>query len=122
MEKNNRPQSRRGAALIIALVLLAVIATVASIVLTQILRDRLEQRTGLIRRQTALLLDDALRNAEVRRAFDSQFFGETVTFVPDRQPFSGTFQVTTHYRDGNFIAEVEYHNEKGTLIRMTSQR
>ena len=118
MHKNQQP--RYGAALIIALVLLAVIATVSSMVLMQILRDRQEFRTELIRRQVSLLSDDALRNAEAQRKADPDFSGDTITFGPEQQPFNGTFRVTTQYKDDHFVAEVEYSGEKGRIIHRES--
>jgi len=119
--KNNMPIPRYGAALIIVLVLLAVIAVIASTALTQILRNRQETQKDLIRRQADLLIEDALRNAEVRREADSVFSGETITLGPEQQPFTGTFRVTTRYQDDRFVAEIEYdENEVRRLIRRSS--
>ena len=109
---------RRGAALIIALVLLVVIVAVASVTLPQILRDRQELRLELVRGQAQWLLDDALRHADAKRRIDSEFSGETMTLGPDHQPFDGIFLVTTQYKDERFHAEVEYRDRKGkTLYR-----
>jgi type II secretory pathway component PulJ len=101
----------------IALVLLAVIAAVSSLVLVQILRDRQEARVELIRRQVNLLSEDALRHAEAQREVNPDFSGETVTFGPDQQPFGGTFKAATQYKDGHFVADVEYSGENGKIIR-----
>jgi type II secretory pathway component PulK len=120
MHKTQQP--RRGAALIIALVLLAVLATIASTVLIQILRDRQELRQDLLRQQVGRLLDDAIRNAEVRREADSEFSGETITLTPDQHPFDGTFRVTTQYENDRFVAVVEYRNEKGKMINVVRQK
>jgi len=120
MHKNQLP--RNGAALIIALVLLAVIATVSSMVLMQILRDRQEARTDLIRRQVGLLSDDALRSAKLQREDNPEFFGETITLGPDQQPFGGTFRVTTQYKDDHFTAEVEYSNKKGEIMHVSTTK
>ena len=115
---NTTNQPRRGAALIIALVLLAVLGVIASTVLTQMLRDRQEARMDLIRRQAALLCDDALRMSEKHRAANSEFSGKTITLGSDQQPFPGTFRITTQYQNENdrFAVEVEYRNEKGKLM------
>jgi type II secretory pathway pseudopilin PulG len=117
----NVTQPRRGAALIITLVLLTLIGVVASMTLPQILRDRQEARMELLRTQSRQLLDDALRNAEAKRQSDSEFSGETFTLGPDHQPFPGTFLITTKYQDDRFNAEVEYRHEKGTIL-YTAQR
>ena len=109
-------QNRRGAALLIVIVLLALLAIVAGTVLPQMLRDRQESRKDLLRTQSRQLLDDALRNAEVKRKADPAFSGETLTFGPDSQPFPGTFQVTTRIEDDVFAAEVEYRTEKGKSL------
>jgi len=119
MDKNRQP--RRGAALIIAMVLLAVVGIVAATALTQILRNRQQTRTDLIRQQADLLIEDALRNAEGRRAADSEFSGETITLGPDQQPFHGTFRITTRYQDDRFVAEIEYiENDIRRLSRRSS--
>ena len=121
MNKNNR--NRSGAALIIALVLLAVIGVIASTVLAQMLRDRQETRLDLICRQADLLLDDALRIAERQREADSEFTGKTITIGSDQQPFPGTFRITTQYQSeiDRFAVEVEYSNEKGKLIHVAKR-
>jgi len=102
---------RRGAALIIAIVLLAVLGIVAGIVVPQIVRDRQKTRLDLLRTQTRQLLDDALRHAERKREGDSEFTGETWTLGPDVQPFSGSFRITTRFENDAFVAEVEYRDE-----------
>jgi len=119
--RNNMKPTRRGAALIIALALLAIIAVIASTALTQILRNRQEAQKNLIRQQAELLLHDALRNAEMQRADvqcrdDSEFSGETFTLTSEQQPLGGEFQVTTQYEETGFAAEVEYRNKQGTVI------
>ena len=113
---HKHPPNRRGATLIITLVLLACLAIVAGVVLPQILRDRQESRMELVRTQSRQLLDDALRNAEVKRNIDPEFSGETFVLGPDSQPFPGTFQVTTRFENDAFIAEVEYRSEQGQII------
>ena len=108
--------NRRGAALIIALVLMACLAIVAGVVLPQMFRDQQESRKELIRTQSRQLLDDALRNAEAKRSIDSEFSGEALTLGPDSQPFSGTFQVTTRFANDAFAGEVEYRDREGKII------
>ena len=108
--------NRRGAVLIVALVLLAVLGIVAGTALPQILRDRQENRKALVRIQSQQLLDDALRSAEAKRQFDSEFSGEELTLDSEHQPFSGTFQITTNYQDDRFNAKVEYRDEKGKIL------
>jgi len=114
MYRNNR--TRRGAALVVALVLLAFLGIIASVALPQILRDRQEGRMELVREQTERLLDDVLRKSEAQRKSDPEFSGEILTLGPDCQPFPGTFLVTTKYQDGAFAAEVEYRNNKEKLL------
>ena len=116
MSKNSPTQSnRRGAALIVAIVLLAVLGIVAGIVLPQILRTRREAQQDLIRAQSRQLLDDVLRNAEQLRESDTEFSGGTFTLRLDLQPFSGTFHVTTRLEGDVFVAEVEYHDENDRI-------
>ena len=116
----NNTVARRGAALIIAIVLLSILGIVAGIMLPQILRARQESQLDLLRIQARQLLDDALRNAGVKRAEDPDFSGETLTFGPDCQPFFGTFQVIIWLEDDVFVAEVEFHDEQDRrLIKLT---
>jgi Tfp pilus assembly protein PilX len=112
---NNFP-NRRGAVLIVALVLLTVLGIVAGTMLPQILRDRQESRRDLLRTQARQLLDDALRGAEAKRKSDSAFSGETLTLGRDIQPFSGTFRVTTRLENNAFIAEVEYRDKEEKVV------
>ena len=121
-EISRKPPNRRGAALIIALVLLTVLGMVAGVVLTQILRDRRESQQELVRIQSRQLLDDALRNAEAKRQSDSAFSGETLTLGPDHQPFLGTFQLTTRLEEDAFTGVVEYHNKEGKTLYTTQRR
>ena len=116
MKHNLTLNRRRGAALIIALVLLAVIAIIASTALTQIVRNRQEVQRNLIRQQADLLLRDALRTAEVQRQTDIEFSGETITLPSEQQPFGGTYQVTTQYQNDRFTADVEYRNQQDKVI------
>jgi len=118
---HKQTQPRRGAALIITLVLLACLAIVASVVLPQILRDRQETRMELVRTQSQQLLDDALRIAEAKRQSDPDFSGTTLVLRPDQQPFGGTFHVTTTLLNDTFAAEVEYRNEEGKIIYSVSR-
>jgi type II secretory pathway component PulK len=113
--------NRRGAALVVALVLIAFIGIVASTTLPQILRDRQEARMELVRQQAQRLSDDALHKAEAKRQTDSGFSGETITLGPDQQPFLGTFQVTTNYRNDRFETKIEYRNEKGKTLYSTGK-
>ena len=115
------PQSRRGAALIVAIVLLAVLGIIAGLTLPQIIRDRYEARIDLIRIQSRQLLDDALRIAEAKRTADPEFSGETLTLTPDQQPFAGTFKVTTRYENDTFVGEVEYRDENDKVLMIQSR-
>jgi len=115
MTYKNTP-TRRGAVLIVTLVLLALLAIVASVVLPQILRDRQDSRQELARVQSRQLLDDALRNAEAKREANPEFFGEMFVLDPNHQPFPGTFLITTEFVDDAFTAEVEYRNKEGKTI------
>jgi len=114
--KDNPTPNRRGAALIIVLVLMACLAIVAGVALPQMFRDQQESRMELIRTQSRQLLDDALRNAEAKRNVDSEFSGEALTLGPDSQPFSGTFQVTTRLENDAFVGEVEYRDREGKIV------
>ena len=115
--KNLKSQpARRGAALIMTIVLLTCLAVVAGVVLPQILRDRREARMELLRIQSRQLLDDVFRNTEAKRHAEPEFAGSTLTLGPDRQPFPGTFEVTTRVENESLTAEVEYQNEQGTTI------
>jgi type II secretory pathway component PulK len=113
-------RNRRGAALIVALVLLTVLGIVTGTVLPRILQDRQEARKDLVRTQSRQLLDDAIRSAESKRQSDSSFSGETLTLDSDSQPFGGTFQVTTRLEADTFVAEIEYRSEAGKVIYLRS--
>ena len=124
MYQNTEP--RRGAALIVAIALLAVLGIVAGLTLPQIIRDRHEARTDLLRTQSRQLLDDALRIAEAKRAMSIQqgnpeFSGETLTLTSDLHPFAGTFQITTRYENDAFVGEVEYR-DKNDKVLITQSR
>jgi len=122
MHRNSHCSSNRcGAALIVALVLLALLGIVAGIVLPQILRARHEAQWDLVRAQSRLLFDDALRGAEARRSVDPEFSGETLTLGPDQQPFSGTFLVMTRLENDAFFVEVEYREGKDR-VRVQERR
>ena len=108
--------SRRGAALIVAIVLLAVLGVVAGIALPQIIRDRHEARMDLLRIQSRQLLHDAFRIAETKREADPEFSGETMTIAPGLHSFPGTFHVTTRYENDAFVGVVEYRDENGKLL------
>ena len=114
--------NRLGAALIIVIVLLACLAIVAGAVLPQILRERHESRQDLIRVQSRQLLDDALRNAEMKRSADPEFAGEMRTLGKDQQPFPGVFQVTTKFVNDAFAGEVEYRNKEGKIIFVVNRQ
>ena len=119
--KSQNTLERRGAALIIAIVLLAVLGIVAGTVLPQLLRDRRELRWELVREQSVRLHDDALRNAEAKRKADPAFSGETFALGSEHQPFAGTFQITTRFENDLFTAEVEYADEQGRRIRFSGR-
>ena len=106
MYKHNR-RKRRGAALIVALVLLAVLGIIAGAALQQILRDRQATQQELVRTQSRQLLDDALRNVEAKRKLEPTFSGETLTLDSGCQPFPGQFQVTTRHENDTFVGTVE---------------
>jgi type II secretory pathway component PulJ len=112
----NEPSHRRGAALMIALVLLACLTIVAGTMLPQILRSRHESRQELLREQSRQLLEDALRIAEAKRQGDPDFSGMVWTLGPDEQPFPGTFLVTTRLEGNTFAVEVEFRNDDGKTI------
>ena len=115
-EKTTNMRPRRGAALIVAIALLAVLGIIAGMTLPQIYRDRQEARQELLRIQSQQLLDDALRIAEAKREVDAEFSGETLTLTSDQQPFPGTFRVTTRYANDAFGGEVEYRDENGRVL------
>ncbi len=118
MLRHKKSPERSGAALIIAIVVLALLGIVASTALPQLLRDRQESRKELLKQQTERLLDDALRKAETQRKTDTAFVGETITLGPDQQPFPGTFRLTTRFETEKnaFAAEAEFRNDKDRIL------
>jgi len=118
---HQNPPNRRGGALLVAIVLLAVLGIVAGMTIPQIIRDREQARLDLVRMQSQQLLDDALRIAESKRETNSEFYGETLTLGPDQQPFPGTFQVTTRYENGAFVGDVEYREKDRIRLRYSGQ-
>ena len=122
MPSSSPPLLHRGAALFIAIVLLAVLGIVAGIVLPQILRDRQEFRQDLLRTQSRLLLNDALHIAETKRKSDPDFSGENFILGPDIQPFNGTFRVVTRLEEDAFVGEVQYRDNNGNVLVFVSTR
>ena len=102
IQANKRISNRRGAALIIALVLLLLVSAISASLIQGFYTDRRERDRSLIRTQAELLRQD--------------FAGETLTLPHVSDSFPGTFQLTA-CENG---VVVEYHDTTNTLVYTSS--
>lgn len=92
-----RPPARRGAALIISLVLLALLGAFSTTILKGMLLDRRVSKTELLKIQAETLLDDSLDRARLRREIDPAFTGETIVLASPALQDGGVFHGTTRF-------------------------
>ena len=85
---------RRGAVLIVSLVLMAVVMTLLGVLLQGTLRARRQLHVERDRRQTELLLDAGLARATFRLNSEAEYSGETWRLEPQRIVGGGAGEVT----------------------------
>ncbi|GHV10467.1 hypothetical protein AGMMS50229_21520 [Campylobacterota bacterium] len=107
----------RGAAAVIALVLLLVTGTISAVLVREFFTDRLERRQSFIKIQADLLQQDYAERVKLLEQSPG-FAGETLT-VPAAPGFpeDGTFQLTA---DENFAVGTVYRDENSRLIYRTA--
>lgn len=109
---------RRGAALMICLVLIVFFATLSGIVIKTVLDDRREARTESIRQQVRFLLQDGLHRAETLRDADPDFSGDAVEIPSEHPAIPGVYTLTSVY-DGDrkaFRIDVKFQDRVGSTI------
>ncbi|MCL2349804.1 MAG: hypothetical protein FWC50_16255 [Planctomycetaceae bacterium] len=114
---------RRGAALIIAMVLLLLVGAISAAIVRGFYQDRNEHRQSLIKTQANLLQEDYHRRAKQQFNASPDFTGETLklTGISDSAP--GSFElVSVAGRSGHpsgetvISTEVRYYDENDRLI------
>jgi Tfp pilus assembly protein PilX len=111
-QTNVRPSNRRGAALVIALVLMLLVTAVSATLIRGFYTDRRERDQSQIRTQAELLRQDFSERTNILRAASSDFSGETQTLTNLSGFFDGTFQLTSS--ENGVI--VEYYDSANKLI------
>ena len=87
-------QQRRGAALIIAMVLILIIGVLAATTISGIYRDRFAFRQEMVKLQTERLIDDAVLQAAKKLAIQPDYAGETVLLSDLPLPLQGTLELS----------------------------
>ena len=114
-------RTRKGAALIIALVLIAVIGTISAILLKNLLEDRLQQRRVEIRAQSKILLADWVKRTETKLRENADFPGEQTAITPFTHRWSGTYYLTSRKENEQMIAALECRDEEGRIFYTEEQ-
>ena len=125
IRKNNaRTSNRRGAALIIALVLLLLVGAISTSLIRGFYTDRQERNRSQIRTQAELLCHDFAELAKIQRTIAPDFTGETLALTKISDTFDGTFQLTSTFPEAEGTAEpvvqIEYYDETNKLIYTNS--
>jgi len=89
-----RPSNRRGAALVIALVLMLLVTAISATLIRGFYTDRRERDQSQIRTQAELLRSDFADRTNLLHAASPDFTGETLT-VTNPNIFNGMFQLTS---------------------------
>ncbi len=112
------PKQRRGAAVIICLVLIVFLATLSGVVIKTVLDDRREARTESIRRQVQLLLQDGLARAEMLRNASPAFSGDTIEIPSEPPAMAGLYVLTNVYDEDRkaFRIDVRFRDQAGNTI------
>jgi len=93
IQQNARPSNRRGAALVIALVLLLLVTAISATLIRGFYTDRRERDQSQMRTQAELLRLDFADRTNILRAASPDFTGETLTVTNPN--IDGTFQLTS---------------------------
>lgn len=118
MKNCMKRKQRRGAAIIICLVLIVFLATLSGIVIKTVLDDRREARTESIRQQVQFLLQDGLHRSEMLRKAQSGFSGETVEIPSEHPAIPGSYVLTSVYDEdrNTFRVDVRFQDRAGNTI------
>ena len=114
-------RTRKGAALIIALVLIAVIGTISAILLKNLLEDRLQQRRVEIRAQSKLLLADGVKRTETKLQENADFPGEQIAITPFSSRWNGTYYLTSRKENDQMIVALECRDESDRIFYTEEQ-
>lgn len=90
---------RTGAALIVCIVLLTVLATLTGLLVKNVLDDRRETRLELIKSQVQILMQDGQHRAELQREAKPEFSGETLKIKSEKTNPAGTIRLTSLYNE-----------------------
>ena len=115
-----RTSNRRGAALVIALVLMLLVTAISATLIRGFYDDRRERNQSQIRTQAELLRSDFADRTNILCAASPDFTGETLT-VTNPNVFEGMFQLTssiTKTPEGivDTAVSVECYDSTGRLI------
>lgn len=111
--------SRRGAALIMALVVLAVVSLLMAEQVRRVLADRRHERLELLRVQTEAAADAALRTAVERLQADATWNGAVWDIPREVIPSGAVIQVEVKVQDGFVRAEAAAELEDSVVCRVT---
>lgn len=111
--------SRRGAALIMALVVLAVVSLLMAEQVRRVLADRRHERLELLRVQTEAAADAALRTAVERMQADATWNGAVWDIPREVIPSGAVIQVEVKVQDGVVRAEAAAELEDSVVCRVT---
>ena len=111
--------SRRGAALIMALVVLAVVSLLMAEQVRRVLADRRHERLELLRVQTEAAADAALRTAVERLQADATWNGAVWDIPREVIPSGAVIQVEVKVQDGVVRAEAAAELEDSVVCRVT---
>lgn len=96
---NTKKSNRRGAAVIIALVLLLLVGALSTSLIRGFYTDRRERDQSFIREQAELLQHDFVERTQIQRNASPDFAGETLALTGLSGSFDGTFQLTSTFAE-----------------------
>ncbi len=120
MTRNNKSNSvpRRGAAMIVAMVLLLLTGAISAGIISGFYQARRERDQSLIKAQANLLLEDHHQRALQQHEASPGFTGETLKLTEISDSAPGTFELTSAVDpsgDGTLSTEVRYYDENNRL-------
>lgn len=102
----------------IALLLIAVLATFSAVLIKGLLRDQLQNRRNVVSEQVNRLVLDFRDRTESILQRDAEFTGETLEIPTEADPFRGTYRLTSKINkdDGKIHISAVYQNEAGKVV------